>query len=488
MDCLAVIPGDTLHHDHSALKDGQTTFFMAETTDLLTNHAHHTHKLILFLASMRHHRDHLRAEDETVIYKEHVDEQYKAALRDTIKEHNPDKVTTYQSKDKGFTAVKQACEATNTAIEHHPNPNFICDENTLKDYFDRNPYRHASFYQWQRREHDVLLNDDKTPINGKWSFDTANREPLPTDKHPPELPDGTRSNHVEDVKQLVSSAYADRWGNTRDFWLPTKRSDAKAWLDRFLTQRFNDFGPYQDAISKDEPFIYHAVISPMLNTGLLSPDEVIDQAVNHWEDQNTHFPSVEGFIRQILGWREFIRGVHLTQDLTSGNHFNNESNLNEAWYTASTGLPPVDDAITQASKTGYAHHIQRLMVLSNAMLLTGIHPDEAYEWFMEFFVDSAPWVMEPNVYDMGQYATGGVFATKPYISSSNYLLKMSDYEEGSWCEDWDALYWSFLHEHQGKLAQNHRMGLMLSHLDKKSEDELTAYQRRAASVKNRLTA
>lgn len=481
---LFVNPGDTLvkpDQDYDA-------YFLAETRGLCEHFAYHKHKIVFFIASMRKFAKDLRDEGARVIYKSLSDtgsRSYREVLVDTVRDEAVDSLATYASKDRFFNAVPAAAKTCDVDYDVLDNPNFLVSAADHEAYFEDNAYFHQSFYTWQRERLGVLM-DDGEPIGGSWSYDEENRESLGDPSKVPSLPDISHDDIVDDVKELVANRFADHPGRVDTFWLPTSEDAAKEWFETFLSERFEDFGPYQDAINEGVPFAFHSIISPMMNNGLLNPSYVVRRAEEWYEEHDTHLPSVEGFIRQVIGWREFIRGVYETKDLRR-NYFDHSRGLSEAWWTGDTGLKPVDDVIEQVEEYGYAHHIQRLMVVSNAMLLCEAHPDDVYQWFMEFFVDSADWVMEPNVYGMGQFADGGVFATKPYVSSSNYVLKMSDYSEGSWCDDWDALYWTFLDDHRSKLSDNHRMSFMYSLLDKKGDDDLAAMHERAETVRGRLT-
>ena len=234
-------------------------------------------------------------------------------------------------------------------------------------------------------------------------------------------------------------------------------------MNNFFETRFAQFGPYQDAISVNNCFNFHSVISPLLNIGLLTPGELISGAL---ERKNTvPFQSLEGFIRQIIGWREFVRGIYNTVELKK-NFFGHLNKMNNSWYEGSTGLGPLDVVIRRVISNAYVHHIERLMILSNLMLLCEIYPGDVNRWFMEMFVDSAEWVMVPNVYGMGQFADGGSFATKPYISGSNYILKMSDFRKGTWCDLWDGLYWRFIDRNRQYFSTNRRMSIMIRMLEK----------------------
>ncbi len=232
-------------------------------------------------------------------------------------------------------------------------------------------------------------------------------------------------------------------------------------MNAFFADRFSEFGPYEDAIHSEHAFMYHSTLSPLLNCGLLTPKDVHEQLKNAQAPIN----SVEGLYRQVFGWREFIRLVYRTQDIKK-NYFGHKRRLSPHWYDATTGIPLLDRAIQRAKKHAYTHHIERLMVLGNVMLLCEIHPDDVYTWFMEHYIDSADWVMVPNVYGMSQFADGGVFATKPYICGSNYLRKMSDEPTGEWCDILDGLYWRFIEKNKETFAQNHRMSMMIRLLEK----------------------
>ena len=227
----------------------------------------------------------------------------------------------------------------------------------------------------------------------------------------------------------------------------------------------------------------------MLNTGLLTPQDVIDKIFQFTERNNVPLNSLEGFIRQIIGWREYMRAIYFLEGVNqrTSNYFNFNKNLPEVFYTATTGIEPVDNTINKLLKSAYSHHIERLMILGNFMLLCEINPTEIFNWFMEMYIDSYDWVMVPNVYGMSQYADGGLICTKPYISSSNYIRKMSNYKKGEWCEIWDSLYWRFLHKHKNKLDKNPRMGLMYSQLDKMDSEKLQKYLDTASKYLNGLS-
>ena len=277
----------------------------------------------------------------------------------------------------------------------------------------------------------------------------------------------SKNTHADDVKQDVQK-YFDNHPGELNSWLPDNRKDAKQSLKKFLDQRFKFFGTYEDAMQEQQNFLFHSMLSPLLNVGLLTPKEVIDSALNHAESNDIPLNSLEGFIRQIIGWREFIRGVYQEKSEIEfeSNYWDHKNKINSNWYDGSTGLDPLDDVIRMVNEYGYTHHIPRLMILSNVFTLCEIDPKEIYRWFMEMFVDSSEWVMVPNVFGMGTFADGGIMSTKPYTCGSNYVLKMSNYKKGPWCEVLDGLYWRFTEKHRDFYESNPRLSILTRSLDK----------------------
>jgi deoxyribodipyrimidine photolyase-related protein len=253
--------------------------------------------------------------------------------------------------------------------------------------------------------------------------------------------------------------------------MPLTRKAAIENLDYFLKIKFRDFGTYEDAILKEDTFLFHSGISNSLNIGLITPSDVIEKALNFAKTENIPINSLEGFIRQIIGWREFIRGIYQNHSVKqiNGNYFNFSRELQSSWYIGTTGIEPLDDAINFSDKFGYTHHINRLMVIANIMTLCEVHPRAVYRWFMEMYVDASEWVMVPNVFGMGTFADGGIFSTKPYICGSNYILKMSNYKKGDWCNVVDGLYWLFIDRNMNKLKNNPRLTFMKKNLDNMNE-------------------
>jgi deoxyribodipyrimidine photolyase-related protein len=316
------------------------------------------------------------------------------------------------------------------------------------------------------------MDADGEPEGGKWSFDEANRKKLPKTLHPPEIRAASRTRHVEDLIGLVEQTFGEHPGAAKDFWWPTTRAQAQEWLQDFVDTRLGNFGPYEDAISTRSETIFHSALSPSLNLGLLTPDEVIEAVVERHVGGDVPIESIEGFVRQVIGWREFVRGIYREHgdEQASRNFWGHNRMLTDDWYRGTTGVAPLDDTIKTSLRLGWAHHIQRLMVVGSLMTLCEIRPAVAWRWFMEMYVDSSEWVMGPNVYGMGIFSDGGLFATKPYICGSNYILKMSDYRRGDWCTTVDGLYWRFIEKHRDYFASNPRLALMPRALDRLDDD------------------
>jgi len=377
--------------------------------------------------------------------------------------------------DRGFEQrLRHFCQERKLRLTVLPSPAFLESVAESRVWFEgrRRPLM-ASFYQRQRRRLGLLLEADGSPTGGRWSFDADNRRRLPKHYQEPPLPVVAASVHEPVVRELIGRHFADHPGQLGALWIPYDQAGADAWLQRFLQERFDNFGPYEDALSQHHDTLQHSLLSPLLNIGLLSPAAVIEASLEHCRGQETSgeqllIASLEGFLRQVIGWREFVRGIDRLhgERQASGNFWNHQRQLAPCWSEGSTGLPPLDKAIERLNRLGYNHHIERLMVIGNLMLLCEIQPQAVHRWFMERYLDSYEWVMGPNVYGMGQMSDGGIFATKPYICGSNYILKMGDFKRGPWCEIWDGLYWRFIDRHRAFFQANPRLSMMVRLLER----------------------
>lgn len=366
--------------------------------------------------------------------------------------------------------LRKAAAKAKVSLEVHETPAFLNTSAVNQEWRrSRKRWFMADFYQWQRKRLGILVNEDK-PVGGKWSFDDENRRKLPKKLlgDIPGIPLVKKSADIKTAVDSVNNEFADNPGSLDNWYYPTTSVAAERWLKHFLEQRFHLFGEYEDAIVEDQNFLYHSVLTPMLNVGLLTPEYVVSETVTFAEANKIPINSVEGFVRQIIGWREFMRATYddLGVAMRTTNHWQHNRPMPSSFYDATTGILPVDNTVKRILETGYCHHIERLMILGGFMFLCEIDPDDIYTWFMEMFIDSYDWVMVPNVYAMSQNADGGNITTKPYFSGSNYVIKMSHYKKGEWSEIWDALFWRWIIKNSDQLKGNHRWAMMVRNAEK----------------------
>lgn len=432
--------------------------------------SYHKQKLVLHRASMRRYAEEVLWPNEFEV--EYIEFGEDVVTDTALVKAAFDGATEILVFDPVDDLLWSRLEAASRALEVHvplrklQNPNFYLSDHEIENYFSgKSKYKFSEFYQWQRERQNVLIDDDYRPFGGKWSYDTENRKSIPKETALPGLRSYGSNPYVTEAMEYVETRFGSNPGSLASFIWPTNHIEAKEWLQDFFEQRLRDFGPYEDAIDPEAMILFHSALTPMLNTGLLNAKEIIEEVLAYCASTRREVPlqSLEGFIRQILGWREFVRSVYKvagTKQRTK-NYFKNKRGLTSNWWDGTTGILPLDDVIKKADEHGYAHHIERLMVVGNLMLLCDIDPDEAYEWFMSMFIDAYDWVMVPNVYGMSQYADGGLMTTKPYVCASNYVLTMSSYERGPWCDIWDGLFWRFVDQRRIMLAKNPRFGGLL---------------------------
>lgn len=476
---LALIFGNCLYDSHKILDpDAQTIFFMAEDYRLCSQYKYHKHKLLLILSAMRSHRDQIAKNHEIEYFelnKLNMNLSFEDKLTKTLNRHtNIKEIITYDIENRSMrNEIEGFCSDNGVSLRIVESPSFLTTHKEFEKYKSSHSRLFMNdFYIWQRKRLGILLLGDSKPEHGRWSFDAENRKKLPKNISIPDIKHAPKSKHFQNVSELIEELFNENPGSVNNFIIPTTREEALKWYENFLETRFFNFGPYEDAISNQHTYLFHSYLSPLLNIGLLTPQEVISKALEFSDEKDIPYESLEGFIRQIIGWREFIRGVYNFKS-SKGNFFGHSKKLSKKWYQGTTGLAPLDCIIKRTNRNAYLHHIERLMIISSAMLMTEISPDEVYKWFMELFVDSSHWVMEPNVYAMGQYADGGSFATKPYISGSNYIVKMSNFQKGEWCDVWDGLYWRFIDKHRAFFIKNHRMSMMVKMFDKMDNERKT---------------
>ena len=425
----------------------------------------HKKKLILHRASMKCYFKEV-LEKYNSHYIEYDNSDFDVFLG---KYSNIEEIVIYEPKDFLLKKrISKYCSKNEISLTIISNPQFLTPPDFYNEYFEKHKYFMTPFYIEQRKRLDILVKDGK-PANNKWTFDNENRLKLPKNLKIPDIKFFGENEYVKEAVKYVEKNFSNNIGNSSDFFYPINHKEAIKQLHDFLENRIQNFGPYEDAISNQGNFLFHSNLSSSINIGLLTPTEVVAETLEYAKNHNVHFPSLEGFIRQIIGWREFMMIIY-ERDGTlerNSNYFNHNNKITKHFYSAETEILPVDDVISKANNIAYAHHIERLMILGNFMCLCEINPNEIYKWFMEYFIDAYDWVMVPNVYGMSQYADGGLITTKPYISSSNYILKMSDYKSNEpWCHIWDGLFWRFLSKNESKLRKNPRIGLLVNQLKK----------------------
>ncbi|MEM6485066.1 MAG: cryptochrome/photolyase family protein [Pseudomonadota bacterium] len=454
----------------------------------------HKQKLWLHRASMQHYAAALESAGhkvDTVRYENDAD-----LLARTLLARKQEGVTTIRYAELvDFSAERRleaAADAAGLDLAPLPSPGWLNSQSDNDEWSaGRKRWFMAEYYKFQRRRLDLLM-DDHEPVGGKWSFDEDNRKKVPKKLYS-QIPDLVLPAHNDidqQARESVERDFPQALGSLDTLYYPSTHDAASEWLDEFLETRFERFGAYEDAIVAGQSWLWHAVLTPMLNSGLLTPQQVLERTLDHAEKTDVPLNSLEGFVRQLIGWREFMRATYrdLGVAMRTTNHWKHERRIPQSFYDASTGIAPIDDTITRILDTGYCHHIERLMVLGGFMFLCEFDPNDVYRWFMEMFVDSYDWVMVPNVYAMSQHADGGLITTKPYFSGSNYIKKMSDWGNGDWTEIWDGLYWSFIWKHRKELGTNPRWAMMCRTVERMDEMKRAGHLKNAKAFLKRLDA
>jgi deoxyribodipyrimidine photolyase-related protein len=466
MKTAALVFPHQLFPNHPACRDGGT-IYLIEDPLFFRQYRFHRQKLIFHRATMKRFAATREKTGQSVRYVEAAELRTTGSLAGLLAADGVAAVRYVDPCDDWLGhRLASGLARHKIAATVLPDPHFLTPPDVV-DEFHHAPgrlYFHA-FYIEQRKRLGLLL-DGREPVGGKWSFDTENRKRLPKDVVPPGPPTHRETAAVTEARDYVRREFPDAVGDDTPFNYPTDAATARADLAAFVHDRLPAFGDYEDAISQRHETLFHSVLTPALNAGLLNPYGAVRAALDAAD--RVPLNSLEGFVRQVIGWREYVRVVYLARGRKqrTRNFWGFSHPMPSAFYDGTTGIDPVDGVIRKVLRTGYCHHIERLMILGNFMLLCEIAPDAVYRWFMELFIDAYDWVMVPNVYGMSQYADGGGMTTKPYLSGSAYVLKMSDYKRGPWSAVWDALYWRFIDRHAKVFAANPRSSVIVKMRDK----------------------
>ena len=483
---LIFVLGDQLTPTLSSLGAGdpkRDLVLMAELHDEATYVRHHKKKIAFLFSAMRHFAEALRAAGWTVAYVKLGARDnrpgFTAQLGHAIAEYRPERILVTEASEWRVRREIEGWEKRfSIPVDILPDDRFLCPPQAFRTWAEgRRQLRMEYFYREMRRRTGLLMDGDE-PAGGKWNFDSENRKPAAVDLFMPRPqaypPDAT----THEVLELVAARFGDHFGDLEPFWFATTRADAEAAFAAFVEQALPRFGDYQDAMLAGQPFLYHAVISLYLNCGLLDPLRVCRRVEAAYRAGAAPLNAAEGFIRQIIGWREYVRGIYWLKmpGYERSNVFGHARALPAFYWTAETDLACLAAAVTQTREQAYAHHIQRLMVTGNFALLAGVDPHALHEWYLSVYADAFEWVELPNTVGMSQFADGGLLASKPYAASGAYIDRMSDYCEscrydvkqrtGPQACPFNALYWDFIARSRDRIAGNPRMAQMLRSYDR----------------------
>ena len=468
--CCIVLPNQLFKESLFHKKDFKV--FLIEEHLFFNQYKFHKQKICFHRSTMKFYYDYLNTFGCNTEYVESFSKESNIKLLiEKINNLGYEIIEIYDPVDYLLNKrLKNACAELNIRLVIHETELFINTSEELKDFFkeSKKKFFQTSFYKSERKKRNVLIDIEGKPEGGEWTYDILNRKKFPKDEIPPKIINPKKNKYVIESEKYVTKYFNENYGSFGQFNYPTTIEESENWFRNFLKERFDKFGDYEDAIVKHNLTLNHSILSPLMNVGFINPKKVIKESIEYAEEYDIPINSTEGFIRQIMGWREFIRGVYCVKGTfeRTNNYWGFNRKIPESFYSGKTGIEPIDTSIKKVLKTGYLHHIERLMVLGNFMLLCEFDPDEVYKWFMELFIDSYDWVMVPNIYGMSQFADGGLMSTKPYISSSNYIYKMSDYNKNDWDKVWDGLFWRFMDKQRDFFIKNPRLRMLINTFDK----------------------
>ncbi len=478
MATLRLILGDHLTREIAAL-DGLAAgdvVLMVEVADETTYVPHHKQKIAFILSAMRHFAEELRQEGIAVDYVRLDDPENSGSFGGEVKRalarHAVDRIVVTEPGEWRVRAMMEAWAGeTGLPVEIREDDRFVCSRGRFSRWAEgRKGFRMEFFYREMRRETGLLMEEDK-PVGGQWNYDAENRKALPKEARPPRRLRFSPDAVTREVMDLVGARFADHFGDLEPFGWAVTRADALKALDHFITEALPQFGDVQDAMKRGEPFLYHGLLSPYLNVGLLTAREVCLAAETAYRRGQAPLNAAEGFIRQILGWREYVRGIywHRMPDYAETNALGADRPLPWFYWSGETDLACIAEVVGETRRNAYAHHIQRLMVTGNFALLAGIRPSEVEAWYLAVYADAFDWVELPNVHGMVMFADGGLLASKPYAASGAYIDRMSDYcagcaydpkiKVGEGACPFNLLYWNFIDANAQTLKGNPRMAM-----------------------------
>ncbi|WP_067223433.1 cryptochrome/photolyase family protein [Stappia indica] len=505
---LIPILGDQLSFGLSALQDvdkSDARLLMMEVAQETTYVPHHRKKIAFILAAMRHHAAALRDAGWQVDYVELDDPDntgsFGGEIGRAVTRHDPLRIRVTEPGEWRVLEILRGLEAEhNLPLDILPDSRFLCSHKEFASWAEgRKQLRMEYFYREMRRKTGLLMEGDE-PAGGRWNFDSENRKPAETDLFMPRPLDVEPDATTRAVLELVEARFPDGFGTLTPFRFAVTTEDAEKALERFIDEALPRFGDYQDAMLTGEKYLYHSVLSPYINAGLLDPLHVCRKAEQAFLDGDVPLNSAEGFIRQIIGWREYVRGIYWLKmpDYAGANHFGASRPLPDFYWSAETKMACLREVVGQTRDEAYAHHIQRLMVTGNFALIAGIDPYQVHEWYLSVYADAFEWVELPNTVGMSQFADGGLLASKPYAASGNYINKMSDHcrncaydvkdRTGENACPFNALYWDFLIRNREKLGANPRLAQPYRTWDRMSAETRKDYLNAAARSLKRLEA
>ncbi|MEM7544937.1 MAG: cryptochrome/photolyase family protein [Pseudomonadota bacterium] len=502
---LILILGDQLSPDLSSLKAApDAPVLMVEVADEATYVRHHVKKIAFILSAMRHFAEDLREAGREVDYvtldADGNTGSFSGEIGRAMKRHGASRlIVTEPGEHRVLSSLRGCAGGFGIEVDILPDDRFIASHQEFDDWAEgRKALRMEYFYRDMRRKTGLLMEDGE-PAGGKWNYDAENRKPAKGDLFMPKPLEVEPDKITEEVLSLVEDRFADHFGTLRPFWFAVTAKDAEAALDHFVEDALPRFGDYQDAMLEGKPFLYHSLLSFYINAGLLDPLDVCQRVEKAYLSGHAPLNATEGYIRQIIGWREYMRGIYWREgpEYMERNFFGATRDLPEFYWTGETDMACLKAAITQTRDHAYAHHIQRLMVTGNFAMLAGVSPHQVHEWYLAVYADAYEWVEAPNTIGMSQFADGGLLGSKPYAASGAYINRMSDYcggctyavskKTGDGACPFNALYWDFLIRNRNKLKGNPRMGQMYRTWDRMEADKQDDYRQTARAFLDQLT-